>query len=353
MSYQDVVSRWLAQRIEYLPGYNAKDGRAVSKHTGNVGKFMSDIYVFEDDEVRVDGVPLRFREPSEAVRCFAMHKPAGVSMEKAFDTKEMKRRQHERVRVQELQRMGRKDVSLGTSRMYAFLDKVPAGFFPVGRLDLDTTGLLLLTNCGDFGSFLTEPGKYVKEYECEILRPYLAVRDQSKIDLLLQGVPLAERKARAKGDEEEAERGPARASYVNMSGHVYAESGVDVGKTWILTMGIAEGRNRVVRRMMGYVKLPLGKLHRTKFGSVDINQLGLLRPGSLTELSAEAITQLWSSLQVDPAEEQPDAAVVSAEQRIIQAKIFALQRHAEYLKTPKVNHPNSRLEEWLNQHIPK
>ena len=346
LAYEEVVHAWTSGRVEYQPG--ALSNKPFAKdHIGNTGKFMSDIYVFEDDEVKLDGQVIQFRDPSEPVRCFALNKPPGISMEKAFDTKEIRRRQHERIRVQELQKMGRKDISIGPNRIYSFIDKLPPGFFPVGRLDKDTTGLLLLTNCGDFANFLTTPGKYIKEYQCEITRPFLSVRDQPRIDHLLKGIFLREKgeKKSQIGVDAESERGPARASYVNVSGHALAEPGTDVGKTWTLTIGISEGRNRVVRRMLGAVKLPLGNLHRLKVGSVDLNQLGLLIPGALHEISSETIEGLWNSMQPGASNQE------SPKQQVVTAKLNALKKHAEYLRSSKVNHPNSRLEGWLVENL--
>ena len=354
LSHEDIITAWLSGRVVYRPAAHSNKPFAAD-HYGNSGRYMSDIYVFEDDEVLLDVGTLSFREPTDAVRVFALHKPAGIAMEKAFNSQEVRRRQHEQIRVAELQKMGRRDVSIArSSKPYRFLERIPAGFFPVGRLDKDTTGLLLLTNCGDMANLLTTPGLFVKEYECEITRKFLDIRDQPRLDQLLKGVVLREPKQphsskqphsprEQQQQQDGGERGPAVAEYVRPSGHVLAEAGTETGNAWRLALGIAEGRNRVVRKMLGAVGLPLGALHRTKVGSADLNALGLLRAGAVTELSREGVEQLWQSQLGGGGGDAP-------ERDIVRRKLRALKRHVEHLREPKVNQPNSRLEAWIAEY---
>lgn len=340
-SLQDLTNAWIQGRVTVKgqKRFRSADGLEF-EHVGNTGKFMSDIFIFPDDEVTLDGAPVQFRDPGEVPRCFALHKPAGVSMEQAFSSKEIKRRQHERARVAHMQRTGQKDFSISrpSGALASLLEKIPQGFFPVGRLDADTTGLLLLTDCGDFSNYLTTPGKYIKEYECEIVRKYLQSRDQPRVEQLLKGIELREHRGHSH------EREPAKACYVKQVGH--DTEATENANTWKLIMGISEGRYRVVRRMLGAVGLSLGNLHRVKVGSVDINELGLLKPGAIKELPAVQVEELWGSDQTD----ETVSTLRTAQERVIEGKLRALTNHLEHLR--KVGHPNSRLQMWIDEHAP-
>ncbi len=142
------------------------------------------------------------------------------------------------------------------------LDLVPealrvAGLVPVGRLDADSTGLLLLSNDGTFVERVTHP-RYgvVKEYDVLLDRP-LSPRDQAR---LLDGVEIEGGLARALSVEP-VRKGEAR----------YA-------------VELAEGKKREVRLMMRAVGRRVLRLTRVRVGGL---RLGRLPSGSVRELSAQ------------------------------------------------------------------
>jgi pseudouridine synthase len=136
--------------------------------------------------------------------------------------------------------------------------------FPVGRLDRDSEGLLLLTNDGDLALRLTHPRYGVeKEYLVEV-----EGRPGSKhVSMIRAGVVL--------------EDGLARAASARI---VDARPGKGQ-----LSVVMTEGRKREVRRLLAAVGLPVTRLVRVRIGPV---RLGTLGPGRLRELEAEEIVSL-------------------------------------------------------------
>lgn len=154
------------------------------------------------------------------------------------------------------------------------LDLVPKTprVFPVGRLDLDTSGLLFLTNDGVFAERVSHPRFEIpKTYAAEIrgrLRP-------GQRASLRKGVEL--------------EDGPARAE--NISVHASAS-----GRS-IVELTIHEGRNRIVRRMLDAVGAEVVSLHRVAVGPV---RLGRLKAGTWRNLRRdEVLAVLRASVTVD------------------------------------------------------
>jgi 23S rRNA pseudouridine2605 synthase len=137
--------------------------------------------------------------------------------------------------------------------------------FPVGRLDRDTEGLLLLTNDGELAHRLAHPRHRVeKEYLTEVGgRP--SPRQLAK---LKRGVDLDD--------------GPARALDARAAG--------GSGDRGAVRLVLAEGRKREVRRMLDVVGLPVRRLVRTRVGPV---RLGRLRPGELRALLPEEVRALY------------------------------------------------------------
>ena len=173
-----------------------------------------------------------------ALRYFAFHKPAGVTT--------TLRDRH------------------AASDLRAFL---PSGsrVFPVGRLDRDTEGLLVLTNDGELANRLTHPRHGVeKEYLAEV-----------------EGAPTERRLSRLRRGVE-LEDGPARALSVRASGRTGSRGAVR------LVMG--EGRKREVRRMLEAVGLPVRRLVRVRVGPL---RLGTLAPGTVRALSPDEVRALY------------------------------------------------------------
>lgn len=136
-----------------------------------------------------------------------------------------------------------------------------ARLFPVGRLDYDTTGLLLLTNDGELANKLTHPRFGVTKTYHALVKGKLTDDDAKQI---AQGIYLAERKS-AKA------AGVGRASRVEVS--IFKR---DKDKT-ILELRLLEGRNRQVRHMLSAVGCPVKKLERVTFGPLVLK--GIPRGG--------------------------------------------------------------------------
>ena len=148
------------------------------------------------------------------------------------------------------------------------LELVPAEprVFPVGRLDLDTEGLLLLTNDGELANRVAHPSHGVdKEYLAEIEgTPTRAV-----LRRLREGIEL-----------DDGVTAPAQATLV------------DDG---LLRLTIHEGRNRQVRRMLDAVGHPVTRLIRTRIGPLSDRRL---RPGSWRTLSVDELRSLERAVAV-------------------------------------------------------
>ncbi len=187
------------------------------------------------DAVRVDG---RRISVDPDLRYLALHKPRGVTttLRDAHAERDLR----------------------------GFLPKGPR-VFPVGRLDRDTEGLLLLTNDGDLAHRLAHPRHGVeKEYLAEVD----GAPTTRQLGRLRRGVTL--------------EDGPARALDARAAGRT--------GGRGAVRLVLAEGRKREVRRMLDAVGLPVRRLVRTRVGPV---RLGRLRPGELRELSSEEVRALY------------------------------------------------------------
>lgn len=142
--------------------------------------------------------------------------------------------------------------------------------FHVGRLDTDTTGLLLLTNDGDFAHRMAHPSFEVeKTYVAEVD----GVVTRGTIARLRQGVTL--------------EDGPVEVRRARV-----VDSGA--GRS-IVELVIHEGRNRIVRRLLDHVGHPVRQLSRTRFGPV---RLGDLKIGQSRELTNDELGALLESVHL-------------------------------------------------------
>ncbi len=140
----------------------------------------------------------------------------------------------------------------------------PERLFHVGRLDTETTGLLLLTNDGDFAHRMAHPSfevekTYVAEVTGRIARGTVAD--------LLAGVTLDD--------------GPVQVRRAKVLDTAADRS--------IIELVIHEGRNRIVRRLLDQVGHPVRLLTRTRFGPVD---LGPLKPGAIRDLTDDELGEL-------------------------------------------------------------
>jgi len=149
------------------------------------------------------------------------------------------------------------------------VSSVDTKLFPVGRLDVDTEGLLILTNDGEFAFRITHPKHKIPKKYRAIVRGCI---NQEALAQLARGVML-----------EDGMTSPARLSLVgvNTSRH---ESTVDIT--------ITEGRKRQVRRMFEAVGYPVLRLVRTHIGPIG---LGKLKPGEWRFLSPKEVEALMVS----------------------------------------------------------
>jgi len=155
----------------------------------------------------------------------------------------------------------------GRKTLTDFVADRPERLFHVGRLDTDTSGLILLTNDGEFAHRMAHPSyevdkTYVAEVEGEVTK--------ATLEQLLAGVTL--------------EDGPVTVSAARL---MTAGQGGAKGRS-IVELVIHEGRNRIVRRLLDHVGHPVRRLTRTAIGPVELQGLksGMLRDLTLDELGA-------------------------------------------------------------------
>lgn len=146
------------------------------------------------------------------------------------------------------------------------LNGIDAYLYPVGRLDVDTSGLLILTNDGDFTHLLTHPSHEISKTYLATIKGRISSHNISRLE---RGVKL-----------EDGVTSPATARLVS-----YSRS-QDISKVEVI---IHEGRKRQVRRMFETVGHEIIKLVRTKIGDVDM--LGL-DEGKYRYLSKKEVAQL-------------------------------------------------------------
>ena len=145
--------------------------------------------------------------------------------------------------------------------------------FPVGRLDYDTVGLLLLTNDGNLANRLTHPRYGVAKTYRAVVKGML---EQEQIERLEKGIYLAERR-------EGRTVGATRTAHVGLT---IAKR--DRERT-ILEITLSEGRNRQVRRMLASVGCPVKKLERIAMGPLKLK--GLQR-GAWRELTRDEVQSI-------------------------------------------------------------
>ena len=140
--------------------------------------------------------------------------------------------------------------------------------YPVGRLDYDTTGLIILTNDGDLTNYLTHP-KY------EIEKTYLAkiegILTKEDIDIIKNKLTIEGRRVLVKCFK------IRKKDYEKNSS--------------LIEIGIVEGRNHIVKKIFASLKHPVEKLSRIRYGFLEI---GNLRSGDYRELSLKEVKKLYS-----------------------------------------------------------
>jgi len=135
----------------------------------------------------------------------------------------------------------------------------------VGRLDLNTEGLLLLTNDGELARYLEHPSSGIRrKYRVRVHGKVT----KGELDKLKEGITV-----------ERITYGPIRAEVEKVQGT----------NVW-LTMFLKEGKNREIKKVLGALGLDVTRLIRTHFGPFA---LGNLSRGGLREISSERIQEIW------------------------------------------------------------
>lgn len=145
-------------------------------------------------------------------------------------------------------------------------DEIQERVYPVGRLDYDTTGILLLTNDGDLANKLMHP-KY------EVAKTYIA-----KVKGLVSNDDLKQLRLGVKIDGRRTKPAKSRLKETDR-----------VKKTSIVQLTIHEGHYHQVKRMFEAVGHPVIKLHRETYGPLNLQGL---QPGEFRELKPEEVQQL-------------------------------------------------------------
>lgn len=240
------LQKWLAatgvgSRRE-IESWIAADRVTVDGRPATLGQKVSGA-----ERIAVDGRLLRVKPARQHQRVLVYHKPAGEVCTRT-----------------------------DPQRRPTVFDRLPklAGqrWIVVGRLDIDTSGLLLFTTDGALAHALMHPsGELVREYAVRVRgRP-----GQEEIERLLKGVAL--------------EDGTGR------FGEVHAEGGEGSNRWYRVT--VAEGRNRIVRRLWEAVGCQVSRLMRVRFGPVSLPER--LARGRYAELSGGALADLYRAVNLD------------------------------------------------------
>ncbi len=242
LSEQGVCSRRAAEQI-IAQGRVTLNGRPVS-----VGDKMDT----QKDLLAVDGQPVRIPKKTEYYY-YMLHKPRGYVTTMSDER-------------------GRKTV-------VDLMEDTPVRVYPVGRLDKDSEGLLLMTNDGAFANLLSHPSHGVSKTYRVTVHPHAT---EEQVLQLSDGVVL----------DDGVRTRPA----------VIRIAADEPGRT-VMEMTIKEGRNRQIRRMCEAVGLTVARLRRISLGPV---RLGMLPPGKYRELTPAEVAALRGSAQ-KAAKTRPEA----------------------------------------------
>lgn len=233
ISQAGLASRRAAEDM-ILQGRVSVDGKVVHKLGTRVDP--------SKQVVRVDGDRVEIDERAHVV--IALNKPVGI--------------------------VSTMDDPEGRPCLSDLLVEYPERLYHVGRLDVDTSGLLLLTNDGELANRLTHPSygiekTYVARVHGEV-KPFVR-------RTLLRGVEL--------------EDGMVKADKFRVRDVLGDISAVEIT--------LHEGRNRVVRRMMDAVGFPVRELVRIGFGPIHLDRL---QPGTMRRIKGDELRRLYDSVQL-------------------------------------------------------
>ncbi len=188
------------------------------------------------DDIRIDGQHLTL----EKKEYYLLNKPRGI-ISSAHDDK------------------GRKTV--------VDLIETNARIYPIGRLDYDTTGLIILTNDGTLAQKLAHPSQKVEKTYIAKLDKILTTEDfyQLKKGVVIEGKKVIPTKLKIKSKDKQKQ-------------------------TSLITISIVEGRNHIVKKIFNQLGYDVKKLKRESY---DFLTLGNLKSGEYRELSLEEIKKLY------------------------------------------------------------
>lgn len=226
LAHDGVASRRQSEKL-IMSGRVKVNGSVVTELGTKVGVH---------DKILVDGVPIT----SEAPVYMLLYKPRGV-ISTANDDK-------------------------GRQTVVDLIEDVDQRIYPVGRLDYDTSGLLLLTNDGELANRLTHP-KYGVE------KTYVA---------RVTGIPTndAMRQLRQGITVDDVKYAPAKFKLLSSD---------DKKKIAIVSLTIHEGKNHQVKKMLAAVGYPVEKLKREEYGFLTLKGL---QPGESRHLKPEEVKEL-------------------------------------------------------------
>ncbi|CAG9622337.1 23S rRNA pseudouridine(2605) synthase RluB [Sutcliffiella rhizosphaerae] len=194
------------------------------------------VKVGPSDKIEVAGVPVEREEPVY----FLLYKPRGVISSVSDDK-------------------GRKVVT-------DFFPYIKERIYPVGRLDFDTSGLLLMTNDGEFANALMHPKSELEKIYVAKLK---GIPTKEAIKKLERGIKL-----------EDGKTAPAKIKMLSIE---------KKKNTSIYEISIHEGRNRQVRRMFEAIGHPVMKLKRERYGFLTLQGLSA---GDARELTPHEVKQM-------------------------------------------------------------
>ena len=218
---------------QYIQNGEVKvNGRPVS--IGDKADPRNDLITVNGEKIKAEGITLRY---------IKLYKPRGYVTTMSDE-------------------QGRKTVT-------DLLGGIEERVYPIGRLDRNSEGLLLLTNDGAFANDIMHPTKHVaKTYRVTVAEKV----SEDKINKLMSGVEIEPNVM-------------TRPCIVNIL--------VEEDERTVLEFTIKEGKNRQIRRMCEAVQLTVKRLRRTSVGGV---KLGMLKPGEWAELTKEEMRILRSAI---------------------------------------------------------
>ena len=156
------------------------------------------------------------------------------------------------------------------------IKEIPERVYPVGRLDRDSEGLLLMTNDGEFANAMTHPSLHIPKTYRVTIRPSIS---EDQLTQLAVGMVIDDRKT-----------APARVNVISQ----------EAGRV-VLEVVLYEGRNRQIRKMCEQLGLEVARLKRIAVGQL---KLGMLQQGKWRMLTSEEVKKLTAGAKADKQYEE-------------------------------------------------